>query len=69
MSDATENPRRPVCRLVDEDGNALNVIGRVRRALRNDGQPERATEFVRRAWAAGSYEALLCLVMEYVEVR
>ncbi len=62
-------PRRPRCRLTGTDGNALAVIGNVRRALRNAGQIDRAREFVERAWAAGSYDEVLRLCFEYVDVR
>jgi hypothetical protein len=72
MSDAASNgttPAKPRCTLLREDGNVFGVIGRVRRALKNAGQAERATEFVQRAFAAKSYDEVLCLVMEYVDVR
>ena len=62
-------PEKPACKLVGEDGNVFNVIGLVRRALVAAGQPDRATEFVRRAFAAGSYDAVLQLCFEYVEVE
>lgn len=60
---------KPRCKLVGEDGNVFNVIGRVRRALRDAGQGERAREFVERAFRCGSYDEVLQLVLEYVEVR
>ena len=43
--------------------------GQVREALRRAGQSERASEFVRRAFAAGSYDAVLRLCFEYVDVE
>jgi len=60
---------RPLCRLVGTDGNVFAIIGKVQQVLRNAGQHERATEFVRRAFAAGSYDAVLQLCFEYVEVE
>ena len=60
---------RPPCRLVGTDGNVFAIIGKVQQVLRNAGQHERATEFVRRAFAAGSYDAVLQLCFEYVEVE
>lgn len=60
---------KPVCRLVGEDGNVFAIIGRVQRALKNAGQPERASEFVKRAFRAKSYDQVLGLCSEYVEVR
>src|SRR4051794_6353263 len=38
--------RKPVCQLTGEDGNVFSVITRVRRCLEEDGQPERAKEWV-----------------------
>lgn len=62
-------PVRPTVRLVGTDGNVFAIIGRVRRALRDAGQEERATAFVARAWAAGSYDEVLALVLDYVDAR
>jgi len=41
----------------------------VRRALVEDGQEERAREFVERAFRSGSYDAVLGLCLEYVAVE
>ena len=60
---------KPACKLIGEDGNVYNIIGRVRRALIAAGQEDRAREFVERAFRAGSYEAVLALCLEYVDVR
>ena len=60
---------KPICKLVGTDGNVFAIIGRVREALRRAGQAERASEFVQRAFRAGSYDEVLRLCMEYVEVR
>jgi len=47
----------------------FNVIGRVRRALNQEGLTDRAQEFQRRALAAHSYDEVLQLAMEYAEVE
>jgi len=60
---------KPVCRLVGTDGNVFSIIGRVQRALKEAGQPERASEFVQRAFQAKSYDEVLGLCTVYVEVR
>jgi hypothetical protein len=41
----------------------------VKQALKRAGQEDRAREFVERAFRAGSYDEVLRLCMEYVEVR
>jgi hypothetical protein len=60
---------KPRCKLIGEDDNVFNVIGRVRRALLDAGQDDEAREFVERAFRCGSYDEVLQLVLEYVEVR
>ncbi|HEX5132089.1 MAG TPA: hypothetical protein VFX92_06345 [Candidatus Krumholzibacteria bacterium] len=67
--DGPENVERPVCKLVGTDGNVFAVIGRVRETLQRAGQTSSASEFVKRAFAARSYDEVLRLCMEYVEVR
>jgi hypothetical protein len=62
-------PRKPTCRLIGTDGNVFSIIGRVRRALVANGQEDRAREFVAKAFGSGSYEEVLVLCFEYVEVR
>jgi hypothetical protein len=59
---------KPSCKLIGEDGNVFSIIGRVRDALRKAGQDDRAREFVERAFRSGSYDAVLQLCLEYVEV-
>ena len=66
--DADPRPK-PRCTLLHEDGNVFNIVGRVRRALRNAGQADRAREFVDRAFAARSYDEVLAMLDEYVDVR
>lgn len=66
---AAPGPRKPACRLVGTDGNVFAIIGTVRRALRRAGMDGRATEFVQRAFASRSYDEVLGLCHEYVDVR
>ena len=66
---ADEPAAKPACKLVGTDGNVFAIIGRVRRTLREAGQDERASEFVKRAFAARSYDEVLGLCWEYVEVH
>jgi hypothetical protein len=58
---------KPPCPLVDTDGNVFAIIGRVRRCLEHDDQPDRAREFVERATSAKSYDDVLQLTFEYVD--
>ena len=60
---------KPVCKLIGEDSNAMAIIGRVSRTLKDAGQKERAREFVQKAMSAGSYDEVLGLCNEYVEIE
>jgi hypothetical protein len=55
--------------LIGEDGNAFSIIARVAKALKHANQRELADEFTAKAMKSGGYEALLRLVMEYVEAE
>jgi hypothetical protein len=71
MSDAngTTEGGKPTVRLVGEDGNVFAIIGRVSKALNRAGMRDRASEFTKRAMASHSYDDVLRLAMEYVEVE
>lgn len=66
LPDPTQ-PRKPAVQLVGYNGNVFVIIGRVRDALRRDGQPERAEEWVQAAKACRSYDEVLQLTFSYVE--
>ena len=71
MTDANESTERlrPTCQLTGTDGNVFAIIGRVRQALLDAGEEDRARAFVEQAFRAGSYDEVLRLCMEFVEVR
>jgi len=58
-----------IVKLVGEDGNVFNIIGKVSRELKRAGFREEAKEFQERAFKCGSYDEVLQLVFEYVEVE
>ena len=60
---------KPRCRLVGTDGNAFAVIGNVKRALERAGQQDRASEFVTKAMRSNSYDEVLALCFEFVDVH
>lgn len=62
-------PEKPTCRLVGTDGNVFAVIGTVTRCLKTAGQPERAEEFTKAAFASRSYNEVLGLCFDYVDVE
>ncbi len=60
---------RPACKLSGTDGNVFNIIGRVRAALAQAGLEAQAKEFVARSFQARSYDAVIQLTFDYVEVN
>lgn len=58
----------PKVKLTGTDGNAFAIIGKVSKALKKAGLKDKADEFVKRAFSAGSYDEVLQLCCEYVEV-
>ena len=59
---------KPECALVGQDGNAFSIIGAVSKTLRMNLGQEKATEFMDKAFSCESYDHLLKLVQEYVEI-
>lgn len=60
---------KPVCKLSGTNGNAFSVIGNVLQVLRRAGQQDRVKEFTDKAFKAGSYDELLQLCFDYIEVE
>ena len=60
---------RPVVRLGGEDRNVSRLIGKVHAGLEEAGLLSRAQKFVERAYYVGSYDEVLCLAAEYVEIH
>ncbi len=60
---------RPVVRLDGEDRHVYGLIGKVHAALEGAGLLSRAQRFVSQAYYLGSYDEVLNLATEYVEVR
>lgn len=59
---------KPECKLIGEDGNAFIVIGRVKETLVRSGKPKLAKEFTQKAIRSHSYDAVLALASDYVEI-
>jgi hypothetical protein len=53
--------------LVGSDGNAMAIVGKVRRALQRNGHSDLVEEFSTEA-LSGDYDHVLQTVMEYVDV-
>ena len=60
---------KPACKLVGTDGNVFAIIGRVKQTLKLAGQEDLAGEFLQKAFRAGSYDEVLALCFDYVDVH
>lgn len=60
--------QKPECHLVATDGNVFAIIGVVSKALQDAGLDDKAVEFTHLAMNSESYENVLQLCFEYVEV-
>ncbi|OPL09435.1 MAG: hypothetical protein AVO38_10935 [delta proteobacterium ML8_D] len=54
-------------KLIGEDGNAFNILGKVSKALRRNGHADLVDEYMKEA-TAGDYNHLLQTTMKYVHV-
>jgi hypothetical protein len=62
------NCNKPRCRIIETDGNVFSLIGSVSKALKKNGQPNLAKEFIERAFASKLYNDVLVLITEYAEL-
>ena len=60
---------KPPCKLTGIDGNVFSIIGTVSKALQKAKMSDRAKEFKEKAFSAPSYDAVLRLCFEYVDVE
>lgn len=69
---ATADPTLPltdaVVTLIDNDGNAFAILGRVRRAIAHSNHPELADPFMHEA-TLGDYDHLLMTCIRYVAIE
>ncbi len=68
MTEATRDQSYPRVKLTGEDGNAFAIIGRVSNAMIDAGLPDEALAFRMAAFRCKSYDEVLQLCAETVEV-
>ena len=61
-------PKKPICKLIGEDGNIFNLMGVASRVLKDAGKKEEAKEMVDRVTSSNSYGEALRIIGEYVEI-
>lgn len=59
---------KPRCKLIGEDGNVFNIIGKVGRTLKDSGLENKFNDFKDKAFKSHSYDEVLRLCMDYVDV-
>lgn len=62
-------PKKPICKLIGEDGNIFNLLAIARRSLLRAGLKQEAKDMVDRAMSSDSYGEALRIIGEYVEIR
>lgn len=68
IGEPTQEPEKPDCALIGQDGNVFNLIGIASRILRRNGMAEQAKEMSDRVFASGSYHEALNIIGEYVNI-
>ena len=59
---------KPTVKLIDTDGNAFAIIGRVKNALIKAGADKEYVMKYQDEVMCGDYDHLLCVTMDYVNV-
>ena len=68
IGEPAEEPGKPDCALIGQDGNVFNLVGIAARTLREHGLKDQAKEMTDRVFASGSYGEALCIIGEYVNI-
>lgn len=63
-----EEQQKPDCPLIGEGSNVFNLLGIAARTLRENGMEEQAPEMMKHATSSGSYDKVLCVIGEYVNI-
>ncbi|MDM8538741.1 hypothetical protein QUF70_18450 [Desulfobacterales bacterium HSG17] len=63
-----EPKEKPIVKLIDTNGNAFAIIGRVKNALQKAGADKEYMKKYLDEVMSGDYNNLLCVTMDYVHV-
>jgi hypothetical protein len=61
--------KKPICKLIGEDGNVFNLAGIVSRTLKDNDLPDEAKEVWDKLKECKSYDQALQLFMQYVDIE
>ena len=59
---------KPDCKLVGENGNIFNLMGKASKTLKSIGMKDLANEMIQRVTSSHSYDEALVIIAEYVNV-
>lgn len=61
--------KKPIAKIVGQDGNVFNLIGICAKALRAAGMNDKVKEMQEKIFAAKSYDEALSIMSEYCDLR
>ena len=61
--------KKPVVKLIGEDGNAFAIMGKVVRAMKTAGYSQDEIKDYQAKAMSGDYDNLLAVTMDFVEVK
>ena len=59
---------KPECKLIGEDGNIFNLMGKASKTLKENGMQEEAKKMCEEIQSCKSYDEALCVLMDYVDI-
>lgn len=67
MDQIKENRQKPLCPLIDANGNIFHLLALAKKSLYESDEDQKITEMIERVYASQSYEEALQVLNEYVE--
>lgn len=60
--------KKPTCKLIGEDSNIFNLMGKASKVLKDAGMHDKANEMTNKVFDSTSYEQALSIIGEYVKI-
>jgi hypothetical protein len=64
-----KSEKKPICKMVGQNGNVFNLMGLANRAMKNAGKEAEGKTMLARVMKSGSYGEALRIMGEYVDIR
>ena len=64
-----QTQQKPRAKLIGENGNVFNLLAIASRALKAAGRGDEATEMGNRGMSSASFDEVLSIIGEYVDIR